>query len=107
MSLHFSETNEPVNENTVYSIGSVTKHFTTTLLGQALANAGKNHYCTGNERKVGHPIIYTDSIPNVILFIDTPTMPGTAVPIRQLRRHVLRSFKVMLSNLGHVITLEF
>ena len=37
---YFTETNEPVTENTVYGIGSVSKHFTTTLLGQTLRNAG-------------------------------------------------------------------
>ena len=36
----FLESNEPVTENTVYCIGSVSKHFTTTLLGQTLTNAG-------------------------------------------------------------------
>ena len=37
----FPETNEPVTENTIYGLTSVSKHFTTTLLGQALSNAGK------------------------------------------------------------------
>ena len=37
----FSETNEPVTENTIYGLASVSKHFTTTLLGQALSYSGK------------------------------------------------------------------
>ena len=39
--LYYSETNEAVTENTVYGIASVSKHFTTTLLGQTLKNTGK------------------------------------------------------------------
>ena len=33
---HFSEINESITENTVYGIASVSKHFTSTLLGQTL-----------------------------------------------------------------------
>ena len=36
-----SDTQEPVTEDTVYNIASVSKHFTTTLLGQTLRNSGK------------------------------------------------------------------
>ena len=39
--VHFPETNEPVTENTIYGLASLSKHFTTTLLGQVLSNAGK------------------------------------------------------------------
>ena len=38
----FLETNEPVTENTIYGVASVSKHFTTTLLGHALSNAANN-----------------------------------------------------------------
>ena len=38
-------------------------------------------YVTRNERKV--PIINTDIIHNAILFIDTQTMPGATMLIRQ------------------------
>ena len=43
---------------------------------------------TRSKSKVGNPIMYMNTIRNAILFIDTPTMPGTSMPIRQLRRHV-------------------
>ena len=36
-----------------------------------------------------------ETIHNAILFIDIDTMPGTAMVIHQLRRHILRSFLVM------------
>ena len=54
-----------------------------------------------NERKVGHPIIHMNTIRNATLFMHTPTMSGTTRPIRQLRRHVLRSFLEMSCALHH------
>ena len=41
--LYLSDNQEPVTEDTLYSIASLTKHFTTTLLGQTLKNSGKDH----------------------------------------------------------------
>ncbi len=40
-----TETQAPVTENTVYAIASVSKHFTTTLLGQKLSEAGQYSQC--------------------------------------------------------------
>ena len=40
----FVETQEPVTENTIYAIASVSKHFTTTLLGQKLRETGRCVY---------------------------------------------------------------
>ena len=42
------------------------------------------------EHKVGYPIINTNIIWNAILFIDTPTMSGTTMVIRQLRLHIIQ-----------------
>ena len=50
---------------------------------------------TTNGRKVGYLIIYIDAISNAILFINTPTMPGTKMIVRQLRPQVLRLFLVI------------
>ena len=43
----------------------------------------RNNNSTRNERKVCCPVIYTDTIRNAILFIDTPKIPGPTKPIRQ------------------------
>ena len=56
-----------------------------------------SYFITRNERKVGYPITFTDTIRNAILFIDTVTMSGTTMDIRLLQRHVLRSFLVMMN----------
>ena len=47
------------------------------------------------EHKVGYPIICTNTILNVILSIDKPTMPGTTMIIRELRRHILCWFLIV------------
>ena len=39
---------------------------------------------TRNERKVGHPVIFTNAIRTAILFISDPTMPGTKMAVRPL-----------------------
>ena len=43
LGLKIADTEEPVTENTVYYIASTGKHFTTTLTGQLLKNAGAKH----------------------------------------------------------------
>ena len=43
-----------------------------------------------NERKVSYPIICANFIHSAIVFMDIQTIPGTVMPIRQLRHHVLR-----------------
>ena len=74
------------------------------LHGSAVCGSHMQIYLniTRNERKVGHPITYTDTNCSAILFIDSATMPGRTMPIGQLRRHVLRSFLVMVYNIFNV-----
>ena len=42
---YFAESREPVTPDTVFSLASTAKHFTSALLGQSLRNAGLKNIC--------------------------------------------------------------
>ena len=44
---------------------------------------------TRNERKVDYPIIYTDAIHGIIVFVDATKMSRTTLLIRQVHRQIL------------------